>query len=459
MQLPTKRTPPLTKITDYIVFIYGPPKVGKSTFCAKAPNVLFLATEPGLNSLDVFQIPISSWEELVEAYELLKAGQHDYQTVVIDTVDLALQFCAVWCRAKLGIVHESDAAYGKGFSFVKETFSCQMALFASLPYGLIFVSHAELKEVDTRAGKRTKIFPTVPGKARGVVVGMSDVILFADLIDIDGPDGKPVTQRVLRCAPTAEYEAGDRTGHLPDTLPLDYKAVVAAFAAGGVTMNPGSPQDLLDEICAKMDAAVDVGGIEGLAELWKSEACSWRADYPTGVGPALFEQVEGYKVQLKDAVAGVKMDPSDDIEEATLENYKRATEKNGKGKPQPRRTRPKDAKQAGEDDVPFGPNVGPAEPESTEDPDGDSMFENQEEARERFETAKPGSPDPRDEPDPEDSAFDKQFPKGQVDRQATKPEAKPKPKRKTRSDKGTSVGQSAADYARSVAEGMSKEGE
>jgi hypothetical protein len=172
------------------------------------------------------------------------------------------------------------------------------------------VSHAEYKEVDTRAGKRTRIFPTLPGKSRDAVVNMADVILFADLIDTQGPDGKPVTERVLRCSPTAEYEAGDRTKHLPDTLPLEYSAVAGAFAAGGVTMNPGSPQDLVDEIIAKMDAAVAAGGIAGLGVLWKAEARNWKADYPTGVGAELFaDQIEPYKAQLKAATNGEKPEP------------------------------------------------------------------------------------------------------------------------------------------------------
>lgn len=36
-------------LSGYITLIYGPPKIGKSTFGSKMPSPLFLAFEKGLN--------------------------------------------------------------------------------------------------------------------------------------------------------------------------------------------------------------------------------------------------------------------------------------------------------------------------------------------------------------------------------------------------------------------------
>ena len=67
MPLPTTKTPPKTNMADLTILVYGATKIGKSTWCSHADHALFLSTEPGLNSLEVYQVAIRSWEELLEA--------------------------------------------------------------------------------------------------------------------------------------------------------------------------------------------------------------------------------------------------------------------------------------------------------------------------------------------------------------------------------------------------------
>ena len=56
--LPITKSPPKHQLADLTVLLYGPSKIGKSTWCAQADGALFLATEPGLNALNVFQVAI-----------------------------------------------------------------------------------------------------------------------------------------------------------------------------------------------------------------------------------------------------------------------------------------------------------------------------------------------------------------------------------------------------------------
>jgi hypothetical protein len=44
-----------------------------------------------------------------------------------------------------------------------------------------------------------------------------------------GEDGKPVWQRVMRTKPSPNYDAGDRTGRLPEVIPLDFTSFMKAF--------------------------------------------------------------------------------------------------------------------------------------------------------------------------------------------------------------------------------------
>jgi len=229
--LPTTKTPPRTNLADHTVLIHGAPKIGKTSFCAQAESALFLATEAGLNSVEAFQVPISTWDQLLAAGAEIAAGKHAFKTIVVDTVDNALRMCSEYVCARNKVEHESDLAYGKGYALVTNEFYRVLNKLALLPYGLFLVSHSQEKEFETRTGKVTRIVPTLPDKARKVVLGMVDIILYADLEATPGPDGKPTVRRVLRTKPNAHYEAGDRTGRLPEILDLDYRKFLAAFEA------------------------------------------------------------------------------------------------------------------------------------------------------------------------------------------------------------------------------------
>jgi hypothetical protein len=228
--LPTSKTPPKLHLQEYTVLLYGPPKIGKSEMCSQANGALFLETEPGLNSLEVFRSPISTWDDLLVAAKEIADGNHSFQTVVIDTVDNAYRMCADYVNKKAKVEHESDLEYGKGYSLVNSEFYRVMNKLALLPYGLFLISHSQDKEVEGRTGKSMKTVPTLPDKARKLILGLVDIVLFCDFEPTSDGDGKAGHRRVLRTKPTARYEAGDRTGRLPESIELNYQAFVAAFA-------------------------------------------------------------------------------------------------------------------------------------------------------------------------------------------------------------------------------------
>lgn len=227
--LPTAKTPPKQALADLSVLVYGRPKAGKSSFCAQADNALFLATEAGLNHLDTYQAPINSWDELLEACADIAGGDHPFRTIILDTVDNAYRLCAEYICKKHRIDHESDLGYGKGYALISNEFTRVLTKLSLLPYGLYIVSHAQDVEIETRTGKYTRTVPTLPEKARKVVLGLVDLILFVDFDPYTDEQGQTQYHRVIRTKPSTTYEAGDRTGRLPETLPLDYQAFIEAF--------------------------------------------------------------------------------------------------------------------------------------------------------------------------------------------------------------------------------------
>ncbi len=238
--LPSAKTAPKPHLADLTVLAYGPTKIGKSDFCSHAENALFLATEPGLNALDVFQAPIQSWDDLLEACAEIVAGQHPFKTVIIDTVDNAYKFCADYILKRFKVEHESDLGYGKGYALINNEFQRVLTKLAFLPYGLFLISHAKEMEVETRTGKLTRVVPTLPDKARKIVLGMVDMVLFCDLEVSAGENGEQRPRRVIRTKPSLYYEAGDRTGRLPDILDLDFRAFLTAFNGTSTAAKPAT---------------------------------------------------------------------------------------------------------------------------------------------------------------------------------------------------------------------------
>lgn len=240
--LPTTKTPPRQDLADLTVLVYGKSKIGKSELCSNSDSALFLATEPGLNALDVFQVSIQTWEDLLNACGEIAQGDHSFKTIIIDTIDNAYKMCAEYICRKAKIEHESDLGYGKGWALVNNEFQRVLNKLAFLPYGLFLVSHSQEKEIETRTGKLTRIVPTLPDKARKIVLGMVDLILYCDIEVTQGEDGKPAYRRVMRTKPSPNYEAGDRTGRLPEVIDLDFRKFVEAFTAGdSKTAAPQSP--------------------------------------------------------------------------------------------------------------------------------------------------------------------------------------------------------------------------
>jgi len=255
--LPKATTPPKRDIRDISLLIYGDPKWGKSSFCSNAEGALFIATEPGLNHLDVFQMPVKGdgnlakvrgpegkpverdmdgWEYIEYIYKLLVHKEHEFKTVIFDTIDVAYDYCCEHVCKKNGWVspqiekYDDDGnpvlfAYGTGYGACNRAFEELLRKFHHLNMGLYFVSHSKTENSQSRVVDK-KTVPTLPGGSRKTVLKMCDIILYA----ASDPEG-----RALFTKQTHTHEAGDRTNRLPETIRIPdddprLKAVYTNFA-------------------------------------------------------------------------------------------------------------------------------------------------------------------------------------------------------------------------------------
>lgn len=225
MPLPTAKTEPTLNVETAKVFLFGPPKIGKTTLAASVDpdHTLFLTTEPGIGALSVYARPVTSWDDFRKVGPELAAGDHQFKTLVIDTVDGLQKMCQDAVMQQLKIAHPGDLEFGKGWNAVSSEFELRIAALSTLGLGMWFISHAKDEEIKQRVGSITKAVPTIGGGARKFLLGFADFILYATSEQTE--DGE---QRILHTAATENFEAGGRVT-LPDPLPLDAAALREAL--------------------------------------------------------------------------------------------------------------------------------------------------------------------------------------------------------------------------------------
>lgn len=105
-------------LSGYITFIYGGYKTGKTTLAAQMDGALLLAFERGYNALPgVVAQDITSWTEMRTVYRELKKPEVKavYKAVVVDTIDVASEFCKKYICQQNDIEDLGDLGYGKGW--------------------------------------------------------------------------------------------------------------------------------------------------------------------------------------------------------------------------------------------------------------------------------------------------------------------------------------------------------
>lgn len=125
------------KIDDKPDFwIYADSYVGKSTFVDKLDNLLFINTDGNTDNTTSPVISISdeviqngrmtkrklAWENFLDVVSELEKKDNDFERVCIDLVEDLYEHCRLYTYDKLGIEHEQDAGFGKGWDMVRTEF-------------------------------------------------------------------------------------------------------------------------------------------------------------------------------------------------------------------------------------------------------------------------------------------------------------------------------------------------
>ena len=265
--------------------LYGPPKLGKTTFGGDAPSPIFVCTEKGAENLDVDRFEVAkTWEQLLDNMKTVASGEHEYKTVVIDTlngaVDLASQkVCKEQFKGNWG--PGGYYSYGNGPSSTSEEMRRFIPLLNECKERkmlVLILAHTGVMNVKNPIdGDYQKFAPDVDKKIWAKISAWSDVILRGEfdhsIAEVDGKVRAVSTnKRIIKTIGSLAEDAGCRVGYdLPEQLPLSWNAFQEALGHGDdIEAELKKRWHLLDADNQK--AAMKYMGIDSLKNLKKAQS-------------------------------------------------------------------------------------------------------------------------------------------------------------------------------------------
>jgi len=216
------------------IMIVGVEGVGKSTAGAKMPNPIFICGESGLvgeQFSETAHFTPNTWEEILAFCDELIAAEHDYKTVVIDTLDWVepMLYSYVCRKAQGNYKNIEDFGYGKGYMVAQAEARQLIARLDRLNakgMSILVLCHSVMKSVKNPLGEDYDHYePKTNAKIAGLFKEFCDAILFAHFQVYTRKDGNKVLasggdERVVETQFSAAWDAKNRY-QLPEQMDFD----------------------------------------------------------------------------------------------------------------------------------------------------------------------------------------------------------------------------------------------
>lgn len=175
------------------IWLYAPPFAGKTTLTDKFPDPLILTTDGNIKNVTAPYVYIKdevtvtgrmtnrkfAWEVFKDVLDELEKKQNDFKTITLDLVEDTREMCRLYMYDKMGIQHESDSGFGKGWDVIKTEYLSTMRRFFNLDYeNIIICSHEDVtKTITKKSGEQiTRIAPNIQEAIATKLAGMVDIV-------------------------------------------------------------------------------------------------------------------------------------------------------------------------------------------------------------------------------------------------------------------------------------------
>jgi hypothetical protein len=246
------------------IFLYGIEGVGKSSFAADAEAPVFLAAEDGVRNLSPVPdcVPeIRSFQDVLDALEMLRAEDHGYRTVVLDTLDWIDGLLRDEVCRRNGWSVEEFGDFGRGLKVTpdewRRVINALRRLEEERGMAAVVIAHARTKNFRNPAGADYLRWEPNLGGDLGPALwkAWAHAVLFATYehgVSVEARGKEPEAlkrgkgwstgNRILYTAWNAAWDAKNRYD-LPERLPLSWEEYGRARDA----RRPASPEALVLE--------------------------------------------------------------------------------------------------------------------------------------------------------------------------------------------------------------------
>lgn len=221
------------------ILIYGPQKIGKSSFGALADRPVFIQAEDGLGGITTDTTGLShSFKEIMDKLQSLAEDEHDFKTVVVDSVDWLepLIWQQVCKEHNVKNIEEVLKGYGKGYVKALDLWREYIEVLDYLcnvkGMTVIQIGHSQIRKFEN---PETDIYDRYELKlhksASALLMEHSDIILFANYYIGVKKEDKAFSKegrkravgsgdRILYTEERPAFMAGNRYS-LPSEIPFD----------------------------------------------------------------------------------------------------------------------------------------------------------------------------------------------------------------------------------------------
>ena len=216
-------------LSGYITYIYGAPKVGKTTLGSEMPKPLLLAFERGYNALaGIIAQDITSWSELKQVVRELKKSEvkETFSTIIVDTVDVAASYCEKYICNQNGVDALSAIPYGQGWTLLKKEFEEAFRTITQLGYAVYFIAHYKEGVFKKQDGTEYSIIrPSVSDTYNKIIENMTDIYGYMYVTNDNGT----MTRRIRLRSDDDTVRCGCRFKYIASDIGADYKDLVKAL--------------------------------------------------------------------------------------------------------------------------------------------------------------------------------------------------------------------------------------
>lgn len=237
MILPKNERRNIEQVQKKVIWLYGSPFSGKTTFANKFPDPLMLNTDGNIKFVDAPYIPIKdqvevvgrmtkrtlAWAVFKDAIAELEKKDNTFKTIIVDLLEDTYEQCRLYMYDQMNITHESDDSF-RAWDKVRTEFLSTLKRLMNMDYeNIVLISHEDTTKDITKKGgdKVTAIKPNLQEKTANKVAGMVDIVA---RVIADG------NERTLSFKTNEVIFGGGRLLTKTDEIPLDYDAFLDVYA-------------------------------------------------------------------------------------------------------------------------------------------------------------------------------------------------------------------------------------